>query len=294
MIRLSAPDITDLEVRAVVEVLRTPDLSLGPRLAEFEEAFARRLGVPHAVAVSSGTAGLHLCMRALDLGPGDEVITTPFSFVASVNCFLYEGSRPVFADIDEETLNLDPAAVAAAVTPRTRAILPVHVFGLPCAMGPLMEVARGQRLEVVEDACEAFGARVGARPMPLVGRAAVYAFYPNKQITTGEGGMVVTADTGMAALLRSLRNQGRSADGGWLAHERLGYNYRLDEIRSALGLAQLARADAILEARSRVAGWYEERLASVPRVTAPPERVGETRRGWFVYVVLLESGVDRD
>ncbi len=293
MIPLSRPDITKQDRDAVAKVLRTPFLSLGPRVPEFEERFARWMGVKHAVAVSSGTAGLHLCVRALELSRGDEVVTTPFSFVASANVTLYEGGRPVFVDIDDETLNLDVRAVAAAVGPRTRAILPVHVFGLPCEIGEVMKIARKHCLHVVEDACEAVGATFRGRKVGTFGESAVFAFYPNKQMTTGEGGMIVTNEKELCDLFRSLRNQGRPADGGWLEHPRMGYNYRLDEMSAALGLSQLKRIDSMLRLRSQVAARYHDLLADVPgvRTLGCPARM---TRSWFVYVVRLPQGVDRE
>lgn len=293
MIPLSRPDLAKSDRDAVARVLRTPFLSLGPRVPEFEERFARWLGVKYAVAVSSGTAGLHLCVRALDLSRGDEVITTPFSFVASANVALYEGARPVFVDIDEETLNLDVRALPAAITSRTRAILPVHVFGLPCEIGEVMKIARGHKLRVVEDACEAIGATFRGRKVGTFGESAVFAFYPNKQMTTGEGGMIVTNEKELCDLFRSLRNQGRPADGGWLEHPRMGYNYRLDEMSAALGTAQLKRLDKMLRLRSQVAARYHELLEDLPGVRTlgcPPHMT----RSWFVYVVRLPRGLDRD
>ncbi len=292
-IPLSRPDIGPDEERLVLEVLRSGQLSLGPMAPEFERRVAEYVGARHAVAVSSGTAGLHLCVRVLGLGPGDEVITTPFSFVASSNCLLFEGARPVFVDIDPATWNIDPGRIEAAVTPRTRAILPVHVFGQACDMDAILDIARRRGLAVLEDACEALGGTWRGRHAGTFGRAGVFAFYPNKQITTGEGGMIVTDDDDLARACRSMRNQGRGESGGWLDHERLGYNYRLDELSAALGVAQMQRVDEILAARARVAARYHELLAGVPGVrtmTWPPE-VGMS---WFVYVVLLDRGIDRD
>ncbi len=293
MIPLSRPDLTKADRDAVAKVLRTPTLSLGPRVPEFEERLARWMGVKHAVAVANGTAGLHLCVRALDLARGDEVITTPFSFVASANVILYEGARPVFVDIDEETLNLDVKAIPAAVTSRTRAVLPVHVFGLPCEIGEVMKLARKHGLRVVEDSCEAIGATFRGRKVGTFGESAVFAFYPNKQMTTGEGGIIVTNEKELCDLFRSLRNQGRPADGGWLEHPRMGYNYRLDEMSAALGGSQIRRIDAMLRLRTQVAARYHELLAKVPGVRTlgcPPHMT----RSWFVYVVRLPMGTDRD
>jgi len=297
-IPLSSPDITDLEIDLINQVLRTRWLSMGPMIERFEAAMAGFVGARHAVAVSSGTAGLHLAAIAAGLGPGDEVITTPFSFVASANCILYVGATPVFADINPLTLNLDPEQVEAAITPRTRALLPVHVFGQPCAMDALMETARRHDLVVIEDACEALGAEFQGKNAGTFGACGVFAFYPNKQMTTGEGGMLVTDDEEWAALFRSLRNQGRdaaSAGGGtWLNHVRLGYNYRLDELSAALGVAQLSRIEVLLARRARVAAWYARRLAGLDGVQTPWIGRGVTQMSWFVYVVRLAPELDRD
>jgi len=288
---LARPVLGEPEERAVLEVLRSGQLSLGPRLGEFERRFAARLGVPHASAVSSGTAGLHLALRAVGVGPGDEVVTSPFSFVASANAPIYEGARPVFADIDPRTLNLDPDAARAAITDRTAAILPVHIFGYPADL-PAFE-AMG--LPIVEDACEALGA-IHADGVPVGGRGhpAVFAFYANKQLTTGEGGLVATADAAHKERIDSERNQGRAPDMGWLDHDRLGFNYRLTDIACAIGLAQLDRLDDMLAARARVAGWYRELLADVEGLELPCPDTGGDVRGWFVFVVQLPRGVDRD
>jgi perosamine synthetase len=290
-IPLARPVLGPAEERAVLEVLRSGRLSLGPRLAEFEEAFAVRLGVAHASAVSSGTAGLHLALRAAGLSDGEEVVTSPFSFVASANAIVYERALPVFADIDRVTLNLDPDAAAAAVTRRTRALLPVHIFGYPADL-PAFERLQ---LPIVEDACEALGAvhadgtAVGAR-----GHAAVFAFYANKQITTGEGGMVTTSDPAVKERLDSERNQGRAPDMGWLDHDRLGFNYRLSDIACALGIAQLERLDELLAGRSRVAALYREALEGIEGLGLPCPDAGGNRRGWFVFVVQIPRGIDRD
>lgn len=292
-IALSGPDITEREIAAVAAVLRTPRLSMGPELAAFERALASRVGAAHAVAVNSGTSALHLALLAAGIGPGDEVITTPFSFVASANAILYVGARPVFVDIDADTLNMDPRRIEAAVTPRTKAVLAVHIFGLPCAMTAVTAAADRHDLVVIEDACEALGATWQGRPAGSFGLASAFGFYPNKQITTGEGGAVVTSDDGVAALVRSLRNQGRAADGRWLAHERIGYNYRLDELSAALGRVQLERLDEILARRSTVARRYAERLTDVPGVE-PLRDVPGAVRSWFVYAVRLPAETDRD
>jgi perosamine synthetase len=290
-IPLARPVLGGAEEQAVIDVLRSGQLSLGPRVPAFEQAFAARLGAAHASAVSSGTAGLHLALRAVGVSDGDEVVTSPFSFVASANVAIFERARPVFADIDARTLNLDPQAAAAAVTSRTTAILPVHIFGYPADL-PAFE-ALG--LPIVEDACEALGAihgdgvAVGAR-----GHPAVFGFYANKQLTTGEGGMVTTADAACKARIDSERNQGRAPDMGWLDHDRLGFNYRLSDIACSIGLAQLQRLDAMLADRARVAAQYREALAGIEGLQLPCEDAGGDRRGWFVFVVQLPRGRDRD
>ncbi len=288
----------------MLEALRSGRLSLGPVLERFERDFAGFLGVDDAVAVSAGTAALHLGVRELGWGPGDEVITSPFSFVASANCLLYEGARPVFCDIDPVTLNIDPAAAAAAAGDATAGILPVHIFGYPAATAELSELAANRGLGILEDACEALGARdaegvaVGAR-----GNLATFAFYANKQITTAEGGMIVPTGPDSAARLRSERNQGRAVDMGWLDHDRLGFNYRLTELQAALGVAQLERVADLLAARKRVAGVYAEALAELGGAPAgagdpdglvlPCADAGGARRSWFVYVIRLPVGADR-
>jgi perosamine synthetase len=292
---LARPVLGEAEERAVLEVLRSGQLSLGPRVEEFERAFAARVGASCAAAVSSGTAGLHLALRAVGVERGEEVITSPFSFVASANAALYEGARPVFADIDPLTLNLDPRAAAAAITDRTKALLPVHIFGYPADMPAFEEIAARHGLGIVEDACEALGARhadgtiVGGR-----GNPAVFGFYANKQITTGEGGMVTLRDAAHKARIDSERNQGRAPDMGWLDHDRLGFNYRLSDIACALGSAQLMRLEEMLEARTRAADLYREALAGIEGLQLPcPDRDGDTR-GWFVFVVQLPPEVERD
>ncbi len=290
-IPLARPVIGEAEEQAVLEVLRSGQLSLGPKLEEFERRFAECVDAPLASAVSSGTAGLELSLRAVGVKPGDEVVTSPLSFVASANVCVIEGATPVFADIDPVTLTLDPQAAAAAVTDRTTAVLPVHIFGYPAAMAELGALG----LAMVEDACEALGARyadgtkVGSRENP-----AVFGFYANKQMTTGEGGMITLGSPEMKELIDSERNQGRSPDMGWLAHERLGFNFRLSDIACALGIAQLSHLDEMLAARERVAGWYGDRLAGVEGLQLPCPDQGEERRGWFVYVVQIPAGTDRD
>ncbi len=294
-IPLARPVLGEAEERAVIAVLRSGQLSMGPRVGEFERLFAARVGALHASAVSSGTAGLHLALRAVGVGEGDEVVTSPFSFVASANAALYERARPVFADIDPMTLNLDPAAAAAAVSERTRALLPVHIFGYPADMPAFERLAGRHDLAIVEDACEALGA-VHADGVPVGGRGhpAVFGFYANKQLTTGEGGMVALADPVLKERIDSERNQGRAPDMGWLDHDRLGFNYRLPDVACALGIAQLQRLDGMLADRARVAGLYRDALAGIEELELPcPEGAGD-KRGWFVFVVQLPRGVDRD
>jgi perosamine synthetase len=283
---LSRPDISQADIDAVVAVLKTPNLSLGPKLPAFERAFADRLGLRHGVAVNSGTSALHLVVRALGLGAGDEMITSPFTFVATANCALFEGARPVFVDIDEHTWNMDVEKLEAAVTDRTKLLMPVHIFGRPMPMDAVMEIAARRGIPVAEDACEALGATYKGRQVGTFAAASTFAFYPNKQMTTGEGGMIVTNDDRLADLCRSLRNQGRDPGAGWLAHARLGYNYRLSDINCALGLAQLARLPEFLAARRRVAERYIEKLSELDEIVLPaPYRDGEL--SWFVFVVRL-------
>jgi perosamine synthetase len=293
-IGLSAPYLGEREEELVLEVLRSGSLSLGPTLDRFEELFAESVGAAYAAAVSSGTAGLHLAVRLAGIGPGDEVVTTPFSFVASTNCFLYEGAIPVFADVDPHTLNLDPAAAEAAITDRTRAILAVDIFGYPCELDPLRELAKRHGLVFLEDACQALGAEYKGRPLGSHGHPAVFAFYPNKQMTTGEGGVVVTESEDDWRLLKSLSNQGRGEDGSWLDHERLGYNYRLDDIAAAIGIAQLEKLDLLLELRSGVASRYADLLAGVDGAEPLAADDADHKRSWFVFPIRLAAGVDRD
>lgn len=288
-IPLSAPDITEAEIDAVVNVLRTPQLSLGPKLEAFERATADYVGARHAVAVNSGTSGLHLCIRCLGIGEGDEVIVPSFTFIAAANVIRMERAMPVFVDIDSATLNLDPDKVEAAITPRTRAILVVHTFGRPAEMTRLLAIAHRHNLRVIEDACEAIGAEYRGRKVGAFGDAGVFAFYPNKQITTGEGGMVVTNDAAMAAMARALRNQGRGNPGQWLEHTLVGYNYRLSEIQCALGLEQLRRVEGILARRAEVAARYDQCLRGNPDLILPELQSHDGRISWFVYVVRLSG-----
>jgi len=288
-IPLSAPDITEADIEAVVSVLRTPRLSIGPKMEEFERSIADLVGVPYGIAVSSGTAGLHLCLRALGVGEGDEVILPSFTFIAAGNAILYERARPVFVDIEPRTLNIDPEQLERSITPNTRAIIVVHTFGHPADLDPIMDIARKHGLPVIEDACEAIGARYQGRSAGGIGDFGVFGFYPNKPITTGEGGMVVTRDPEMADTIRALRNQGRMKSDGWLDHRLLGYNYRLSELNCALGLEQVKRIDSILERREALAIQYSEELQAIPGVTTPPLKITDGRICWFVYVIRLEN-----
>jgi perosamine synthetase len=290
-IPLARPVIGGREEQAVVEVLRSGRLSLGPRLEEFERAFAARVGARFASAVSSGTAALHLALRGVGVRDGDEVITSPFSFVASANVAVYERARPVFADIDPVTLNLDPDAAAAAVSDRTAAILPVHVFGYPADIPAFERLG----LPIVEDACEALGA-VHRDGTPVGGgrHPAAFGFYANKQLTTGEGGVLTTATAELKERIDSERNQGRAPDMGWLDHDRLGFNYRLSDLACGLGLAQLGHLEEMLAQRSRVAALYRDALGGIEGLELPCPDAGGARRGWFVHVVQLPRGVDRD
>jgi perosamine synthetase len=291
---LSGPYIDARDEELVLEVLRSGRLSLGPTIDRFEDALAARVGAPYAAAVSSGTSGLHLLCVTAGIGAGDEVITSPFSFAASANCFIYEGGVPVFADVDQRTLNLDPAAVEAAVTPRTKAIVAVDIFGYPCELDPLRAIAEKHGLALIQDACEALGAEYKGEPVGSHGPVAVFAFYPNKQITTGEGGMVTTHSEQEWRLLRSLRNQGRGDAGGWLEHVRLGFNYRIDDVRAALGLGQLEKLDEILELRGAVAKRYDELLSGIDGVEIPCADDADHKRSWFVYVVKLPDNEARE
>jgi dTDP-4-amino-4,6-dideoxygalactose transaminase len=314
---MSAPDLTAADVAAVVETLESGCLSLGPRLAAFERRVADLVGVRHAIGVSSGTAGLHLLVLAAGIGPDDLVVTTPFSFVASANCLLYERAIPVFVDVDPQTGNIDPSLVEQALAdlrgggaaarrwlpPALRgrdlagivkAILPVHAFGRPADMDPIAASARAHGVAIIEDACEAIGSSYKGRPAGAMGDAGVFAFYPNKQMTTGEGGMIVTDRDDWAAACRSLRNQGRDLFDAWLRHDRLGYNYRMDELSAALGLSQITRLDALIEARTRVVQEYGARLSRVPGVTPPADAARGTRVSCFAYVVHLDADLDRD
>lgn len=329
-IPMSSPDLTDADRQAVMEVIHTPNLSLGPKVIEFEKVFCEYTGASHAIAVNSGTAGLHLCVRAAGVGPGDLVITTPFSFVASTNALLFENATPVFVDVDPKTGNIDPEQAADAakniekylprkfdirdstlahrsleypvsnnesritnIEHRLKALLPVDVFGQPAAMDKLEAIAREHGLKVIEDSCEALGATYKGQQAGTFGDYGIFAFYPNKQMTTGEGGIVITNDDQAAALMRALRNQGRAPGDTWLSHTYLGYNYRLDEMSSALGITQLRRLDEMLAKRDNVARWYSERLSEIPGIEIPFIAPETTRMSWFVYVIRIDSKIDR-
>jgi perosamine synthetase len=292
-IPLARPDVGARELQLVSEVLTSDVLAMGPFTRRFEAGIAALAGRAEGIACSSGTAGLHMGVRALDIGEGDEVITTPFSFVASANCLLYERAVPRFVDIEEDSLGIDPGRMEAAATSRTRAVLPVHVFGRPCRIDAIASQARDRGWAIIEDACEGLGSSVDGRPLGSFGDVAVFAFYPNKQVTTGEGGMVVTDDPALAETMRSLRNQGRDADGTWLRHVRLGYNYRLDEMSAAVGVAQVERLAELRAGRARVAAAYERALGDEEWVRLP--RAGDCEEvDWFVYVVRLDAAIDRD
>jgi dTDP-4-amino-4,6-dideoxygalactose transaminase len=318
-IRMSSPDLTDADRQAVLDVLNTPNLSMGPKIEAFERAFCELTGAKHAIGVNSGTAGLHLCVRAAGITAGDIVVTTPFSFVSSTNVFLFENAIPVFVDVDPATGNIDTGILAEAVEglclggdaarqwlPRrlpdfnqgrlgaVKAILPVDVFGQPADYDPISKVASQYDLAVIEDSCEALGGGYKGRLAGTLGDYGVFAFYPNKQITTGEGGMIVTDDDQGADLMRALRNQGRAPGDTWLQHTHLGYNYRLDEMSAALGLSQMDRLSELLENRARVAGWYERYLADIEEVTPPQIVPNTTSVSWFVYVIRVAEAIDRD
>ena len=312
---MSSPDLTDAERQAVQNVLNTPNLSMGHWIVDFEKSFQDRTGVKNAVGVSSGTTGLHLCVRAAGIGAGDLAVTTPFSFVASSNVLLYENAIPVFVDVNPKTGNIDPQLADQAVRdlcaggkmadrwlPRKgsgkkgklKAILPVDVFGQPADLDPIRKAADEFKIAMIEDSCEALGAEYKGKPAGTLGDHGVFAFYPNKQITTGEGGVVITRDDKAADMMRALRNQGRAPGDTWLQHTYLGYNYRLDEMSAALGTVQMGRLDELLNKRDRVANWYTERLSEIPGVEPPVVEPYTTRMSWFVYVVRFDAKIDRD
>jgi perosamine synthetase len=297
-IPLSRPDLSDLETELVLDVMRSGRLALGPMTEEFESRVASFVGTRHAVAVNSGTSGLFCALKALGVGPGDEVITTPFSFVASTNVILQAGARPAFVDIEPVSLNMDPGLVERAINERTKAILAVETFGNPSHMDLYAEIARRHGLVLIEDCCEAIGGACKGRSAGTFGAAGVFGFYPNKQVTTGEGGMIVTDDDAVADACRSLRNQGRNpatkaGDRGWLRHERLGYNFRLSELQAAVGVGQMRRIDELIEKRGIVAKAYIERLSAIPDLVLPTVDP-ETTMSWFVFVPRLGVGYSRE
>ena len=291
-IPVAKPVIGDRERELVDQVLRSGQLSLGPMLARFEREFAARIGTKHAIACSSGTAGLHMCLHEAGIGPGDEVITSSFSFVASANAILFTGADVRFAEVDPLTFNMDPAAVEAAITPRTKAIEIVDIFGYPAEIPALIDIAHRHGLRIIEDACQTIDGAYDGRKLGTWGHPTVYGFYANKQLTTAEGGIVFTDDDDQAAVLHSLANQGRSDDGAWLVHSRLGFNYRLSDVHAAIGVAQLERLDSMIAGRRTVAGWYQQRIADIEGVT--PMYEGPQQRSWFVYAPRLDAALDRD
>ncbi len=314
-ISMSSPDLTDLERQAVQDVLNTPTLSMGQHTPAFEQTFCDLTGAKHAIAVSSGTAGLHLCVRAAGIGEGDLVITTPFSFVASSNVLLFENAVPVFVDIDPRTGNIGTSLMTEAARdlseggkkadkwlPRKgagkkralKALLPVDVFGQPADHDPIQKIAKQLDLKVIEDSCEALGSTYKGKQAGTFGESAAFAFYPNKQITTGEGGVIITSDDKAADFMRALRNQGRAPGDTWLQHTHLGYNYRIDEMSAALGTVQMRRLDELLKKRDRVAGWYNERLSEIPMIETPIIDTNTTRMSWFVYAIRFDASIDRD
>lgn len=293
-VNLSGPDITQKEIDSVLEVLKSGRLSIGPKIIEFENKFKEYFNVKHAIAVNSGTSGLHLLVKAVDIGKGDEVITTPFSFVASTNCILFEDAIPVFVDIDEKTLNIDINKIEEKITEKTKAIIPVDVFGQPANMEEIMNLAKKYNLKVIEDSCEAIGSEYNGMKSGTIADGAVFAFYPNKQITTAEGGMIITNDDKIADLCRSMRSQGRATTGVWLHHERLGYNYRLSELHSALGIVQMERLDEILNKRMKIAEMYNEKLQGVDGISIPYIDPNVSRMSWFVYVIQVDKDINRE
>ncbi len=293
-IQLAKPDITQTEIDAVIEVMKSGWLSIGPKVEEFEKKIADYVGIKHAIAVNSGTSGLHLLIKSYDIKDGDEVITTPFSFVASTNCILFERAKPVFVDINPETLEMDVDSIEAKITDKTKAILAVDVFGQPMDMRRLRKIADKHKLILIEDSCEALGSEYDGIKSGSLADAAVFAFYPNKQITTGEGGMIVTNDDNIAELCRSYRSQGRAITGFWLHHERMGYNYRMSEVNAVIGSVQMDRLDDIIRRRNKAANMYNERLSNIKGVTIPYVSPATTVMSWFVYVIRLDEHIDRD
>lgn len=291
---LSGPDITQKEIDAVTEVLRSGILSIGPKLEEFEQKIADYAGVKHAVGVNSGTSGLHLLVRSMGISDGDEVITTPFSFISSSNCILFERANPVFVDIEPHTLNMNIDLIEDKITDKTKAILAVDVFGQPVDIMRIKDIADRHGLKLIEDSCEALGSEYKGIKAGSKADAAVFAFYPNKQITTAEGGMIVTNDDYTAALCRSMRSQGRPITGLWLEHERLGYNYRLSELHAALGCVQMERVEEIIAKRAKVAQRYNVLLKDVDGLTVPYISPDVNKMSWFIYVIRLDKHIDRN
>jgi perosamine synthetase len=293
-ITLSKANITQQDIDAVAEVLISGQLSIGPRLDSFEKSIADYTGVKHAVGVNSGTSGLHCLIKAMGIQKGDEVITTPFSFIASTNCFLFEGAKPVFADIDEKTYNVDLEQMEGKITNNTKLLLPVDVFGQPLDMSTVMKIAKRHSVKVLEDSCEAIGSEFSGIKAGSTADGAVFAFYPNKQMTTAEGGIIVTNDQHLADTCRSLRNQGRSKTSKWLEHEQIGYNYRMSELHAALGLSQFSRFETLLEKRDVVAQCYNKRLKNINGIHIPYIHPKVNKMSWFVYTVTFVPGIDRD
>jgi len=287
-VHLSRPDINENDIKAVIEVLKTPNLSLGPKIPEFEKKLAKYIGRKYAIAVTSGTSGLYLCLKALGIGADDEVITTPFTFIATTNSIMMVDAKPVFVDIDPVSLNIDPIKIEAKITSKTKAIMPVVVFGNPSGMDVVWEIAKKHNLPVIEDSCEGLGAEINGKKVGNFSTMSNFAFYPNKQMTTGEGGMILTDDEKLADICQSLRNQGRGKGGGWLAHDRMGYNFRMSDINAALGVSQLDRIEEFVAKRQNVASFYQQLLADENRIIVPkaPENC---RMSWFVFVIRLKE-----
>ncbi len=287
--QVAKPFITDKDKKNVLSVLNSAKLSLGPKYLEFESNIKKYIGCKYACAVANGTCGLHLAVKALSLKKGDEVVTSPFSFISSSNCLLYERVKPIFVDIEEETYNIDPDKIEKAITRKTKAILVVHIFGQTAAMDKITQLAKKHNLKIIEDACESIGAAYKRKMAGTFGQVGVYAFYPNKQMTTGEGGMIVTNSKKIDALCKSLRNQGRNVKGDWLIHERLGFNYRMDEMSSALGITQLEKLNWMIEEKRKIAGLYNRQLANIHQVITPKVAADRTH-SWFVYVIRVKYG----
>ncbi len=287
-VHLSRPDVNEDDIKAVVEVLKTPNLSLGPKIPEFEEKLAKYIGRKYGIAVNSGTSGLFLCLKALGIGKGDEVITTPFTFIATTNSILMVDAKPVFVDIDPVSLNIDPKKIEAKITSKTKAIMPVVVFGNPVGLDEVWRIAKKHNLPVIEDSCEGLGSEINGQKIGNFGTMSNFAFYPNKQMTTGEGGMILTDDEKLADMCRSLRNQGRGKGGGWLAHDRVGYNFRMSDINAAMGVSQLDRIEQFVQKRRKAAALYQELLAGENRIMVPKEPAS-SRMSWFVFVIRLKE-----